>query len=94
MWNDVDLDDSRDSGEGQITLEPAPGGCPVFGDARESDFFDLSVGSCSFEWHGEGGGCILHLYDEGWNVETSLLVAESVDTAVLTGARITNRYSF
>lgn len=94
MWYDVDLDDLRDSGEGQKTLEPAPGGCPVFGDARERDFVDLNVGSCSFVWYDEGGGCILHLYDEGWNVETSWLVAESVDTAVLTGARITNRYSF
>ncbi len=96
MWNDDNLDDSKDSGETQYRLVPAQGDCPVFGNAQDLDtWLDLSVGNASFEWYDEGGGCILSLHDKGWNVDKGGLFtsAESVDTAKLTGARITIRVS-
>lgn len=94
MWEDDNNNDSEDSDERSYITEPAPGGCPVFGEA--SDYFG---DYCEFVWHDEKSGCIVTQY-KGWNVKgkysqsDSSCSSESIDTAVLTGASITNRNSF
>jgi hypothetical protein len=91
MWEDDNNNDLVDPGERDYYTEPAPGGCPVFGDE----------GYCQFEWHDKKSRCISE-YDKGWNVEKRIYneeeglscTSESVDTTVLDGARITNSWSF
>ncbi len=93
MWEDDNLNNEYDSGEISYRVEPAPGGCPVFGDANDIvEMYGLNF--CSFSWREENsvwGG----LSTNGWNVVRSDLGNdESVYTAVLTGARITNHLRF
>jgi len=83
MWEDDNNNDLEDLGEKWYDTEPASGGCPVFGDDPIS---------CTFMWH-DTWGCIFE-WDKGWNVSKGFDPDESVDTAVLTGARITNENSF
>jgi hypothetical protein len=84
MWVDDNNNDTVETGEKYYYTEPASGGCPVF---------DSST-SCTFVWYDSKSGCIV-IHAKGWNVYMRFLYTEeSIDTAVLTGALITNNHTF